>query len=359
MNKYNNTTKNCIYCSQTNFDKEHVIPDSLGSFKNALTLTDKVCEQCNNSFKKMEGRFSERSPETFFKLILNLPSKMQKRKDAPFYDNAYKQPPLKLEGKIPGYNYPLLGQIIRGKKDADLLDHIIIQDDTSKLKFQIPFNAKHHDSKYIKKCISDNHIEQPKLVSIFSKIENQHIFEKAVSFMLSKGEKLEWKNKLISLKNQNIESILSCKIPDDYFRVLAKIALNYCIKTRMYNGYETELSAIKNFIKNAGDENQFITRTNKQIFYELSKGFQLNQWGHAIAYSTVSRKVFVYLQFFVGPRSIPPVWSILVGNYPRYTFVNESKCHFYTYYTKRNQYDGEVVTKPAVSKSFFKLLGLK
>ena len=46
----------CIYCqreqsSAATFDRvEHVLPDGFGGFRNALTLTDTVCDGCNQLF---------------------------------------------------------------------------------------------------------------------------------------------------------------------------------------------------------------------------------------------------------------------------------------------------------------------
>ena len=45
----------CIYCRRVDppcgFNKEHIIPEALGSFRNALTLADsEVCRACNQHF---------------------------------------------------------------------------------------------------------------------------------------------------------------------------------------------------------------------------------------------------------------------------------------------------------------------
>src|SRR5256885_3172149 len=45
----------CVYCRETDpprgFNKEHVIPEALGSFRNGLTLADsEVCWNCNQHF---------------------------------------------------------------------------------------------------------------------------------------------------------------------------------------------------------------------------------------------------------------------------------------------------------------------
>jgi hypothetical protein len=44
----------CIYClkekPQTEFNREHVLPDSFGKFTNALVLHDMVCKECNQYF---------------------------------------------------------------------------------------------------------------------------------------------------------------------------------------------------------------------------------------------------------------------------------------------------------------------
>lgn len=41
----------CIYCLEDKdsgeFSRDHVIPESFGTFKNNLTLIEKVCEECN------------------------------------------------------------------------------------------------------------------------------------------------------------------------------------------------------------------------------------------------------------------------------------------------------------------------
>lgn len=44
----------CIYCKHTKlkkeFNREHVIPQAFGKFVDNITLTNKVCEECNQKY---------------------------------------------------------------------------------------------------------------------------------------------------------------------------------------------------------------------------------------------------------------------------------------------------------------------
>ncbi len=65
--------RRCIYClgecPENAFNREHVVPRQLGSFKNNLTLTDTVCIECNRYFgNSIELAFGRDSIEAVYRL---------------------------------------------------------------------------------------------------------------------------------------------------------------------------------------------------------------------------------------------------------------------------------------------------
>jgi len=67
------STIRCIYClrslPKTVFSREHVIPRSLGTFENNLTLPDSVCSDCNQIFgNRLEPILAEGSLEAVLRL---------------------------------------------------------------------------------------------------------------------------------------------------------------------------------------------------------------------------------------------------------------------------------------------------
>jgi len=58
----------CVYCgfqSQTRFDKEHIIPEAIGG----AVKIDRVCDQCNNDFSKIDNALCSDSPLSFVKNV--------------------------------------------------------------------------------------------------------------------------------------------------------------------------------------------------------------------------------------------------------------------------------------------------
>src|SRR5215813_4451267 len=70
----------CIYCledkqSKDDFNKEHVLQESFGKFKGALTLTGEVCKVCNQYFGDGIDRILSRdSFEAFLRLRYGIKS---------------------------------------------------------------------------------------------------------------------------------------------------------------------------------------------------------------------------------------------------------------------------------------------
>ena len=64
----------CVYCrrmcNRSGFNKEHVLPEQLGTFENNFTLRDTVCRKCNQYFgDTIENSFGRHSLEAVFRLI--------------------------------------------------------------------------------------------------------------------------------------------------------------------------------------------------------------------------------------------------------------------------------------------------
>lgn len=58
----------CIYCKEpkpvSEFDREHVLPEAFGKFKDALVLHDAVCSDCNQYFgNTLDNRLARGSME--------------------------------------------------------------------------------------------------------------------------------------------------------------------------------------------------------------------------------------------------------------------------------------------------------
>lgn len=71
--KYKDSVHECIYClkdkPEDRFTKEHVLHQSFGHYKSALTLTKEVCHDCNQIFaNNIDNKLSRDSFESFCRL---------------------------------------------------------------------------------------------------------------------------------------------------------------------------------------------------------------------------------------------------------------------------------------------------
>ena len=221
MKERSNTYK-CIYCLQekpnSSFNKEHVLQESFGTFKGALTLTKEVCCSCNNLFGKEIDRILGRdSFEAFLRLHYQI-KPVKEAKDI-LYDRLTMSIPNEVQGDWAGvkiaYQPPsisLLPQLGFIRKSTGNRIYLSL----SELKNRQNLNLSDIDKNTKVKIISNNKDERGKLNDFLDKVGIP--LELRVDFVPAEPKEVETPVKLEYFIDENIA------------RGIAKVSFNYMTK---------------------------------------------------------------------------------------------------------------------------------
>jgi len=120
--------------------------------------------------------------------------------------------------------------------------------------------------------------------------------------------------------NHDVPGRVTLTVNDHYFRVIAKIGFHYYLShsRRGLRGNEPEFDALRNFIMEGGDFEEFFDSSNQAFatpFRKLPTGgiITAKNWCHILAATEVSNKAIAYVHLFVGPKCIPLPHQITLG----------------------------------------------
>ncbi|HEX4950792.1 MAG TPA: hypothetical protein VFZ34_29290 [Blastocatellia bacterium] len=131
----------CIYC-QDGIDKqmsrEHHLLEGFGKFRNYELLDDRICIKHNNDLGNLDEQLLRCGPEAFFRESLGIVGKRNRKKINPFIRGSSGGAALKLEGKYPNKDYPVLYEPNRGMDSMDLMTQIVFKVGDDYIKIPIP-----------------------------------------------------------------------------------------------------------------------------------------------------------------------------------------------------------------------------
>lgn len=125
-----------------------------------------------------------------------------------------------------------------------------------------------------------------------------------------------------------------------YFQAVAKIAFHYFLRhsRRGFTGAEPYFAAIRDYIANGGNHEQFFKRANGPAFVlpfgEIPGGDVVTpgQWCHVLAACEGNREGVSYVQLFVGPGCIPAPYYVWLGRWDSPIITpNSTWAHLYLY----------------------------
>jgi hypothetical protein len=112
------------------------------------------------------------------------------------------------------------------------------------------------------------------------------------------------------------QTMTQYEVTDKYFRAIAKIGFHYLLKHLHFRGDEEIFSGIPNFIMNGGDITKYVTWPKKQILEDVKAGWVPVNYCHILIARATQKKIWAYVQFFLGPDMIPYVYKIHIANNP-------------------------------------------
>ena len=153
-------TKRCVYTNPEGLcngnspldPREHYVSRGLGEFKGDSRLSDAICTACNKRFGKLEDVFLHDSPEAFFREMLGRFGRSNRgRKKDIFYEPTAGVSPLSIIGKQPGFDHPMLWELISATQVA-AMKQVIFKDQDGKY-FHLPFRVDKFTEADVKKLL--------------------------------------------------------------------------------------------------------------------------------------------------------------------------------------------------------------
>jgi len=284
----------CIYCLQeknfTEFNKEHVIPESFGSFGNGTPKLRSVCEKCNTFFgKKLDLLFARETIEGITRYKNNL-----KSRETRYQKNII----LTLFGisEIPDLEGVRVG--IDGRTNTILppFPQVLIKKETE-LKYESILFSEFQKFDWNKRGYLD---KKNKLnLLIFGSSQEEH--DKVVKGLKEVGINYNKKKEIdvSPLKNyEKLELNISGLIDHSIKRALAKILFNF---SAFYMGedevFKEQWNKARDYIRHNGVPLK-VRVTNNSFWGEETKNLRYVEGGCNIRIENVGENLVGAIQFF-------------------------------------------------------------
>jgi hypothetical protein len=246
----------CAYCGETQssaFNREHVIPRAFGAFYDEsgaeVVLKNRVCSNCNGSFKKFEQRHTRESLDVFFRNKFLVKG----RKPNEVKPNPYKK---KSDG-----SWPI---IVRGRPPGTSHDVYLQMDSHLGLNERTAAHFVHPKTSELMQIDLHSKLTREELIQRL----NDAGYENGIDLNLHcrPGDE-DWFKKLFEKENFNlaqnpqpygIRAYVEGGYRKEDFRSVAKIGFNYILKFNEvgFSGRESCFEAVRAFIRD-GVGNQF------------------------------------------------------------------------------------------------------
>jgi len=287
----------CIYClenkSPSDFDKDHVMPESFGTFKNNFTLVETVCKDCNHHFGNelelflgrdtFEGMlryiYKVKSP-TDFKFMNNSRIIFRLNEEGP-WKNAIMQ--LKYDEDHNEVVVEPVPQV--GFKKKDTGDWIFFEIKDIKLKDDLEKQGIVVKGRRILKILFNSESEK-------EEIEKQ-LSEKGFKVTTESNEPLPFE-----YNGQTVHTAIHVTIDKIIFRGIGKIAFNYLVYIEGRNfGLNENFNNIRMFIRYGKTNNRIHVTAQIRPILEFERRLNIRETqGHLITLGWDTNKATLFSQ---------------------------------------------------------------
>lgn len=190
---------------------------------------------------------------------------------------------------------------------------VFISNDGKTLR--LPFRRGKWTVGRIREILKQSGVTGEQIVAVGNSDE-EHAEMKALTDVLAPaGKELE----VAPLVNgAEITGEMKAEISEKYIRAIAKVGFHFFLKYfPNFSGLEAEFDDIKRFIYHGKANRQVVRRVDEPFLRDLQQqGARLNRWCNLLSAQSDERGVEARIQFFVGPKVQPLVWSILISTKP-------------------------------------------
>jgi hypothetical protein len=241
--------------------------------------------------------------------------------------------PIPIETPHPTLGCSIFCEIQEGGENAYPARQIIVRDLDGK-HYSILITKKIKNARDLLKELKDRKLEHCTFVECWASAE-----EKELTEMLCKGVNvgISWSETTPYEMVTKTQFVATFTVNDGYFRTIAKIAFHYFLKhSPQFTGSETEFQAIKKFIMNGGDSDQYVKQGPGSFIYGLGHAVTTaDRWGHLVAVDKSKRNIRAMLHFFVGPRIAPArYYEVYIERNPERIIYPQGIGHQFVYFDK-------------------------
>jgi hypothetical protein len=292
---------------------EHYFSRALGNFKDNEPLVDRICDGCQKICSQLEDVLAHNSPEAFFREMIGRVGRTKHNRKNIFYDPTFGIPPLGIYGKHPGHDFELLWEWKSKDGCAPMSQMVFLARDGNTL--HLPFRAGRWTVERIKELLKDRGVSPDQIVA-FANSEDENAEMKALTDeLVPNGKELE-----VSplADGTEIEGEMKAQMTERYVRAIAKIGFHSFLKFfPQFSGLEAEFDEIKRFIYKGEAKRQMVERTDEPFLRDLQQGARILNWCHLVTAEYGQMGIVARIQFFVGPKVRPFVWTVLIDPKPR------------------------------------------
>jgi hypothetical protein len=330
------------------FCKAHILPKSLGPFKNQPTLSEKVCADCDTAIGKVEDQFTHTGLAALLRPQLGL---VKDEHRSPFRRSFAGHGPIDITIKYPGTNDDVLLEPI-GPKDCELTPvlpipqlHLIYTDGKKKC-----IRIKHRSltSKEVLNLIGE---KRPKQIAVFG-VTNEE-YKKICKAFCQAGIPLSEEKQVRPPADKPVIPVVGrghYSYDKRYIQAIAKIAFHYYLGMNLGNCYmygsEDVFNPLRRFILyGEGNPETFVIHKNGYFVDDLRIGWRPQFYGHIFLAEVSNNYIKVKAQFFVGPDIDPPYYEVILCKKPFIISIQSTIFgHNYAYIepSKRKQYAGTI-----------------
>lgn len=331
----------CVYCASLPFGAEHWLPRSLGRFRGAEVLNDRICRTCNNELGMLDEELIRTGPEGTFRAMLGIGGRHDESTN-PAYYRAATTNPTRILAADPDEAAILYEPFHDdGQRRGRPLRQIILED-TQGIRHTLPLNLE-WNADTLRLALTRRRLTGATPVEVYVDPEETERARQLLSQAFSSFRAdLFARDGEVGNKRVRFENTLA----RNYFRSLAKVAFHYALKhVNFWNGTETVFTPIRRFIReDEGNVDAFVLGTSSFSPFVAPKSVPV-RWAHFFAVDARDDGVNGLLQFFVGPDTDyrPIFWTVRLA--PVRLAQSFQEGHVAAYFdAPRDGLDGDLVS---------------
>ena len=327
----------CLYCTQEPNSVEHPLSAALGEFKNAPTLRDRICKDCNS---KRIGILDEQlvrcGPIGVLRKQFGIEGRAHHEKVNPFYRGSAGGQRLKFFTRDENFGCEVLIELT-GRGQGRQLSQLILKGQKGPLH-HIPLTAT-TTIELLRKQIAELKLVPP--------LEARLIFDPPTEPWAADLFKQLWPDRELPesrLGANNFQGgIVQLQVTNRYFRALAKAGFHYFLtQFPNYSGHEAIFSEIREFITN--DESELVASRINQFVGVHKKPIAPSApvLAHLLCAEIREGACLAHFEPFITPGDRLQAFAIYLGADPAMTdYAFRAHGHFYYGQGKNGRYSGE------------------